>query len=171
MAKKKFYPDIGVGVDWIQTSDARMAGMADSGEDPIILMFTMNLPIWRDSYKAAQLQAEANLRKTSLQKTETENTLLAQAEQLLYDFEDSRRKVSLYGDILLPKAEELLVASETAYRAGTIDFLSLIDAQRTLLKYQLYYERALTNNAQRLAELEMLAGTQLQTVAQGATGK
>jgi len=171
LAKKKFYPDIGVGVDWIQTSDARMAGMADSGEDPIILMFTMNLPIWRDSYKAAQLQAEANLRKTSLQKTETENTLLAQAEQLLYDFEDSRRKVSLYGDILLPKAEELLVASETAYRAGTIDFLSLIDAQRTLLKYQLYYERALTNNAQRLAELEMLAGTQLQTVAQGATGK
>ena len=171
LARKKFYPDIGVGVDWIQTSDARVAGMADSGEDPIILMFTMNLPIWRDNYKAAQLQAEANLIKTSLQKTETENTLLAQAEQLLYDFEDSRRKVSLYGDILLPKAEELLGASETAYRAGTIDFLSLIDAQRTLLKYQLYYERALTDNAQKLAELEMLAGTQLQTVAQGAAGK
>lgn len=163
LAKKKFYPDIGVGLDWIHTDDSAMTGVRDSGKDPVILMFTMNLPIWRESYKAAELQAKANLRKTSLQKTETENTLLAQAEQLLYDFEDSKRKVSLYGDILLPKAEELLVASETAYRAGTIDFLSLIDAQRTLLKYQLYYERALTDNAQRLAELEMLAGTQLPT--------
>ena len=63
------------------------------------------------------------------------------------------------------KAEELLGASETAYMAETVDFLSLIDAQRTLLQYQLLYERSLTDNQQRLAELEMLAGAQLPTVS------
>jgi outer membrane protein TolC len=128
-------------------------------------MFSMNLPIWRESYKAAELQAKANVRKTSQQKTEVENTIIARAEQVLYDFDDSDRKIKLYGDILVPKAEELLGASETAYKGGTIDFLSLIDAQRTLLKFQLLYERAVTNNQQKLAELEMLAGTQLPTIS------
>jgi len=66
---------------------------------------------------------------------------------------------------LVPKAEELLGASETAYMAETIDFLSLIDAQRTLLEYQLLYERSVTDNQQRLAELEMLVGAQLPTVS------
>jgi outer membrane protein TolC len=152
LAKKKFYPDVGVGVDSIQT---------DGGEDAVILMFSLNLPIWRDSYKAAHRQAKANVSKTAQQKRQSENTLIARAEGVLYDFEDSFRKIQLYGDILVPKAEELLGASETAYTGGTIDFLSLVDAQRTLLEYQLRYERAVTDNKQKLANLEMLAGAQL----------
>ncbi|MBW8041724.1 MAG: TolC family protein [Planctomycetes bacterium] len=161
LAKKKFWPDIGVGLDWIQTGGARGAGVSDSGKDPVILMFSMNLPIWRDSYKAAHRQAKANVRKTAQQKRQTENTLIARAEAVLYDFDDSDRKIKLYGDILVPRAEDLLEASETAYKAGTVDFLSLIDAQRTLLEFQLRYERALTNNQQKLANLEMLVGTEL----------
>jgi cobalt-zinc-cadmium efflux system outer membrane protein len=152
LAKKKFYPDIGMGVDTIQT---------DGGEDAVILMFTMNLPVWRDSYKAAKLQAKANARRASHQKRESENAIIARAERALYDFEDSNRKIKLYGDILIPKAEELLGASETAYQAGTVDFLSLIDAQRMLLRYQLFHSRAVADNGQKLAELEMLAGTQM----------
>jgi outer membrane protein TolC len=154
LAKKKFYPDIGIGVDSIQT---------DGGDDAVILMFSMNLPIWRDSYKAAHRQAKANVRKTVQQKRQSENTLIARAARVLYGFEDSDRKIKLYGDILVPKAEELLEASETAYTGGTIDFLSLVDAQRTLLEYQLRYERAVTDNQQKLANLEMLAGAELPT--------
>lgn len=162
LAKKKFWPDIGMGVDWIQTDEAR-AG--DSGKDPVVLMFSMNLPIWRESYKAAERQAKANVRKVSHRKTEVENTLLAQAVQVLYDFEDSNRKARLYGDTLIPKAEELLQASEVAYQGGTVDFLSLIDAQRTLLKFELQHERALANNRQKLAKLEVLAGAQLPIIS------
>ena len=136
-------------------------GTPDSGKDPIILMFTMNVPIWRDSYKAAELQAKADVLKTTQQKTETENMIVAQAERALYDFEDSNRKINLYGDVLVPKAEELVGASETAYRAGTLDFLSLINAQQKLLEFQLQYERAVANNQQGLARLEMLVGSEL----------
>ncbi len=161
LAKKKFYPDIGVGVDWIQTDDALMAGTRDSGKDPVVLMFSMNVPIWRESYKAAEIQARAIARKTQHQKTETENTLIARVERVLYDYEDSERKRGLYGDILVPKAQELVGASEAAYQGGTIDFLSLIDAQRTLLRFELLRERAMTDNQQKLAELEMLVGAEL----------
>lgn len=162
LAKKKFYPDIGVGVDSIQT---------DGGDDAVILMFSFNLPIWRDNYKGAEEQARADVRQRAHEKRQAENTIVARAARALYDFEDSFRKVKLYRDVLIPKAEELLGSSETAYKAGTIDFLSLVDSQRMLLKYQLFYERAVADNGQKLAELEMLAGAELAAVEQDSVGE
>lgn len=160
LAKRRFYPDLGIGVDWIDTRDAAVGGIPDSGKDPVILMFSMNLPIWRKSYGAAELQARAAARRVSHQKQDMENSLIAKAERVLYDYEDSGRKINLYGATLVPKAEELVRASETAYSSGTIDFLSLIDAQQTLLRFRLQHERALADRNQRLAELEMLVGSQ-----------
>jgi outer membrane protein TolC len=161
LAKKKFWPDVGVGLGWIDTGSAMNPSTPDSGKDPVILMFTMNVPIWRQSYKAAELQAEADARRVSQQKTQTENTIISNAERAMYDVEDSSRKTKLYGNVLVPKAEELLGASETAYLAGTLDFLSLINAQQKLLEFQLRYERAVADNRQGLARLEMLVGSEL----------
>lgn len=161
LAKKRFYPDLGVGVDWIVTDDAMMSGVRDSGKDPVILMFSLNLPIWRKSYGAAELQARAQSRRALHHKQDFENELLSQAQGVLYDLEDSGRKLRLYEQVLVPKAQELVGASETAYAAGTVDFLSLLDAERTLLRFRLECERARANQHQRLAELEMLVGTEL----------
>ncbi len=169
LAGKSNYPDIGVGVDWIAT-DRSSTDVSDSGKDPVILMFTMNLPLWRESNRAAEMEAKARLRMTSQEKRERENSLAAYGERVLYDFEDSDRKARLYGDVLRPKLEELIEASETAYKAGSVDFLSLLDAQRMFLEYALLGERAMADRAQRLAELEMLAGTELAVEMSGASG-
>ena len=139
-----------------------MAGTSDSGKDPIIAMISVNLPIWGDSYRAGHRQAKARARKVSAQRLQKENDIVAQTAKVLYEFEDSERKVALYADTLILKAKEMLEASEVAYRAGTIDFLSLIDAQRTLLGFELLGERAVTDYLQRLAELEMLAGGEIE---------
>ncbi len=164
LAKKKSFPNFGIGVGYIDTTHARASGVNDSGKDPIIAMLSLTLPIWADNYKAAQRQARAQLYQKTHEKTQMENTLAAKAQQLLYEFEDTDRKIELYRDVIIPKAEEMLVASETAYQAGTIDFLSLIDAQRVLLKYELFYERRLAENAQKLAKIEMLAVIQLPVI-------
>jgi len=161
LAKKKFYPNIGVGVDWIQTDDAITPGVRDSGKDPVVLMFSMNIPLWSESYKAGERQAQANVLKTQEQKIDTENELIAKVFDVVYDIEDSERKLQLYGNILIAKAQELVQTSETAYKAGNLDFLSLIDAQRMLLNYNLDYQRAKTNYHQKVAELEAVVGTEL----------
>ncbi|MFH1370471.1 MAG: TolC family protein [Planctomycetota bacterium] len=158
LAKKNFYPDIGVGVEW--TEFDRSGG--NSGRDAVALMFQINLPLWRDSYAAGQRQAKALTASIEQEKIDTENTLLSKAAQSYYDYNDSIRRIRLYRDTLIPKGEELLQASETAYKAGTIDFLSLIDSQRLLLDYYLSLQRALADNRQKLAELEMLAGAELE---------
>jgi outer membrane protein TolC len=161
LAKKKFYPDIGVGVDWIQTGDARSPGVSGSGQDAVALMFSVNIPLWHDSYKAAERQARAKVRSYQQKKIDLQNKKIFQALQVVYDIEDSKRKMDLYGTTLVSKAQELVQSSESAYRAGTVDFLSLIDAQRMLLKYQLDHERAVVDNQKSIAELESLTGKQL----------
>ncbi len=154
LAKKKFYPEIGVGFGIDE-------GMGADGENRYMPKLSVNLPLWRGSYKAGELQAKAMLNKTVQEKIQLGNNLAAKTQQILYELDDSGRKIALYGDFVIPKTKEMLTASETSYRAGGIDFFSLIDAQRKLLKYQLEYERALADNAQKQAEIEMLAGTEL----------
>ena len=161
LAKKKFYPDLSIGLDWIQTDDAISPGVKDSGQDPIIAMFSINLPIWRESYKAAEIQARTQERVLSSKKEQSINDLITQFEKNLYEFEDSVRKKSLYENTLIPRAQEMLEASESAYKAGSVDFLSLIDSQRTLLEFKLSFEREFTRNMQRSAAIEMLAGQEL----------
>ena len=154
LAEKNFYPDIGVGVMW-EDMDNR------GGRDGVSLVFSMNLPLWRGSYSAGARQAQAQKASIEQQKIEAENVLLTKAAQSFYEYKDSVRKIRLYRNTLIPKGRELLQASEAAYREGTIDFLSLIDAQRMLLDYHLSLQRAIADNQQKLAELEMLAGTEL----------
>ncbi|MCJ7729123.1 MAG: TolC family protein [Sedimentisphaerales bacterium] len=158
LAKKNFYPDIGVGVEWTQFD--KSGGM--SGRDSVALMFQINLPLWGESYSAGERQAQAMAASIEQQKIDKENSLLAKAAETYYEYNDSIRKIRLYRDVLIPKGKELLQASETAYRGGTIDFLSLLDAQRILLDYYLSYQRSLADNRQKLAELEMLAGAELE---------
>jgi len=165
LAKKNSYPDIGIGLSYIDTAHALASGVDDSGKDPFIAMISLNLPIWTDSYKAARRQATAHVRQKVQEKVQMENTLYARGQELLYELYDGDRKIRLYGDVVIPKVKEMLTVSEAAYKAGKIDFLSLIDAQRMLLKYELYRERLTSENAQRLAELESLAGTDMYGIA------
>jgi len=162
LAKKDYYPDIKLGIDFIDTDDAIGAmSPSDSGKDPVIAMFSINLPIWREKLDAALREARYNYRTVVRGKTQKLNILNAQLKLALYLFRDGERKIDLYRDTLLPKAIESVKANEASFRAGGSTFLDLIDAQRVMLEFELAYERALSNRAQKLAELEMLVGREI----------
>ena len=154
LAKKEFYPQFGIGV-------AVDAGMGENMHSRTMPKIQLTLPIWRGKYKAAERQAKAQLQQATQQKVQIGNILSARAQQVLYELQNSDRKIRLYRDTIIPKVKEMVAASESAYQAGSLDFLSLIDSQRTLIRYQLEYERVVADNGQSMAELEMLTGTNL----------
>ena len=154
LAKKKFYPQFGLGI-------AVDAGMGEDMHSRTMPKIQLTLPIWRSKYKAAERQADAQLQQATQQKVQLGNTLASRAQEVLYELQNSDRKIRLYRDTIIPKVKEMVAASESAYQAGSLDFLSLIDSQRTLIRYQLEYERVVADNGQRLAELEMLTGIRL----------
>jgi cobalt-zinc-cadmium efflux system outer membrane protein len=158
LARKDYFPDFSIGVDYILTGEARMPGAADSGKDPVAAMLSIQLPLWAKKNKAAVREANARYRAVLNQRQEEENNLMARLEMVLFQFRDAERKMALYQKSLLPRAEQALEVIRSAFESGKADFPDFIDSHRTLLEFELAYEEARTHRAQRLAELQMLTG-------------
>lgn len=158
LAQKAYYPDFTLGMEVIDTGSAATPGVEDSGKDPIIASVSINLPIWFQKYSAGEREARDLYTAAEGERQDRENLLIADLKAALYYFRDAERKMDLYRNALIPKAQQSLNVATQGFEAGTTSFLDLIDAERSLLEFQLSYERAFANRAQRLAELEMLAG-------------
>ena len=163
LAGKNYYPDFTFGLDYIETDPALMA-VDDNGKDPVAARIMINLPIWYGKYRAQQEQARRQLSGAKNRLADSENILASKIALVLYRLHDANRKIDLYRDTLVPLGEQSLKATETAYTTGEVSFSDLIDAQRILLEFELSYERALASHAQKLAQLNMLAGREIPTV-------
>jgi outer membrane protein TolC len=69
-----------------------------------------------------------------------------------------RDLLELFAQEILPKAEQTLQVSVRSYEAGTVDFLTLIDNWRQLLRFQVAYHRLEAQLRQTLASLERTIG-------------
>ena len=158
LANKAYFPNFTFGVNFIQTGEALNPSLPESGKDPWLVSGSINVPIWIGRKNAGRNEAKARFKSAKYKRQDAENRLLAYFEKVLFDYDDAIRKVNLYRDGLIPKAEQSLNASFTAYRAGKADFLNVIDSERMLLEFQLSLEKAFVNKAKKLAEIELLAG-------------
>ena len=158
LAKKEFYPDVTLGVDYVDTGPARMAGVADSGKDPVMAGFSINIPLWWGKYRAGVREAESRYAATQLERQDRANVLTTDLELALFKYQDAERKIALYRDALIPKADENVKVIQRSFESGKSDFLSLIDAERMLLEFQLTYERAVADREQGLSTVEKLVG-------------
>ena len=150
LAGKQFYPDLTVSLDYIH--------IGDRGANPLMAMASLNLPLWRSSYEAGERAAKLSHQAALQGVADEENRLVAELELALYKQRDAQSRSALYRDRLLPKAEQALNVTQRAFGADRSDFLAVIDAQRTLLEFQLAYERARTDQALHWAEIEKLVG-------------
>ena len=75
-----------------------------------------------------------------------------------FGMETANRSIRLYRQTLLLQAQQALNAANTAYQAAQIDFLSFLDAQRTLLNLRIEEQQALRDYRQHLAQLEQAVG-------------
>ncbi|MFH1761154.1 MAG: TolC family protein [bacterium] len=162
LAKKNYFPNFMIGVTYVQTDETAMPDVMESGKDPLMVMGTINLPIHFIKNRASVKQAGALEKQAGNMKTGLENKLRADLANVIFLCNDAHRKINLYEHTLIPKGEQALKAVETAFKSGNADFIDLIDAQRTLLDFELEYERALAMRAQRTAQLEMIIGKDIE---------
>jgi len=160
-ARQAYFPDFMVGVTHVNVGHARASGVSHSGDDAWVLNVGLDLPVWIGRYAAQVSEAEARLRAAELEREAADTGLAAEVTRALFDYRDAERKLSLYRDTLVPKAEESLRATAAAYETGAGDFLDLLDAERVLLDFHLARERALADRLTSLAELELLTGSEL----------
>jgi outer membrane protein TolC len=159
LAEIQRYPDLTFGLQYIDTGASGPA--PDRGKDPVLATVSVNVPLWVEKYAAAEQEARERRAATANRRMDRENNLRAEARMALYQVRNAARRVRLFRDALVPKARQALEAQETAFSAGTTTFQQLLDAERVLLEFELEQHRAAADRAQRLAQLQMMAGRPL----------
>ncbi|UCH61799.1 MAG: TolC family protein [Fidelibacterota bacterium] len=158
-ARLNYFPDLMLGGNVVLTGKSLVPDPpAESGRDALLFTVGITIPLYRKKYRALEQSAKAGLNSARLAAENIENQLKSQLELVSFDLHDAARKVRLYEEALIPRAEQSLLTSEKAYIAEEVDFLTLIESQRVLLNYQLSHQKALADLASHRARLHALLG-------------
>lgn len=146
LAYKSRVPDFNVGVE------------VDAKASPVFVtpQLGVTLPIWRDKIAAEIAGAQAGQRAAKARLSAEQITLAVEFAEKTFMFRENSRNLALLQERLLPKARQSVEVARAAYLSGQLDFLNLIDAQRTLLSFQLSEVEARTQRELALAELSLL---------------
>lgn len=146
------YPDFAVGVTY-----NRPAG-GDSNWD---VMLELNIPLQQSARRAQERAAVAGEQAAEARVAAAEARQLGRLGEAWAGFESSREKAGLLRDTLLPQAYATLESARAGYETGRVNFNTVIEAQRQILRTRLALLDAEADTALRLAELELLAGGSL----------
>ena len=72
----------------------------------------------------------------------------------------SERQLDLYKTGIIPQTSLQINSAMSAYRVNKADFMTLLDSQMTLYKYELEYHQALTEYEKNVANLGAVIGKQ-----------
>ena len=116
----------------------------------------MSLPIWRDKIAAEIAAAQADKHAARARLSAEQVEIAAELVSMLYMYREASRNDELLREKLLPKSRQSLDAARAGYVNGRASFLDVIDAQRTLLEFELERIEAGTQRELSLASLSLV---------------
>lgn len=130
------------------------------------LSFT--LPLF-DQNQAQIAKAELALHEADALLESLKRTVMQETREAVDRMTTAWSVARLYEQDVLPLARTTLELSESAYQAGQMPILNVIDAQRSLLETRQAYVAALQNAAAALVDLERATARPAAAVLQAAT--
>lgn len=146
------YPGFTVGVAPTQS------GTAVKSWD---LMVEFNIPLQQSSRRSQERESEAMLSASNSRKEALLNQVQSDLSERLSALEASRHTETLIATRLLPQAELVYQSALAGYETGKVQFDTLIDAQKQILKARQQILQAQTDMQLQLAEVEKLLGEEL----------
>jgi outer membrane protein TolC len=129
------------------------------GMDMWEVMFSVEVPLWLPFKENKRLQETgAALASAEAHALNAANDALAMLRSAHNRYQTARRTLELYETGVLPQAEMSLVSARAAYENDASDFLSLLDAHRTLLRFRVEHAGAKAEYERAIAELELVVG-------------
>jgi outer membrane protein TolC len=155
MAKLEGKPMLGAGVNYMTFTSRLESGMPMGGQDMVMPMMTLSLPIYRKKIASKIKQADYLKNGAMMQQEEMANQLTLQWASAFRDLEESERLLSLY-DAQVALVEQQLQVMETTYSSGNLSLSEVIQTQQLLLDYRRKKLNALYLQHQSLAQLDAL---------------
>ncbi|MCO6429662.1 MAG: TolC family protein [Deltaproteobacteria bacterium] len=141
LARRSAVPDFGFGIE----TDVKPS-------TPIVTpQFSVTLPIWRDKI-AAEIQS-ALAAKSAAQARYTQEQLMLAVEfaSMAFMYRESEREYRLMTEQLIPKAKSSLDVARSGYVGGQSSFIDFLEAERSLLQFELA-----TVDARKAREIALL---------------
>jgi len=136
MQKQMGLPMVGVGLNYTVINKSEMSTSAMNGQDMIMPMLTVSLPIYRKKYKA--MQTETNFLKAASEQNyqATSNMLQTQYYEALQQYNDAARRMKLYDSQsqLAKKSLDISIKTFSSSASGLSDILRI---RQQLLDYEL----------------------------------
>lgn len=155
MAKLEGKPMFGAGVNYMPFQPRPEGNMLMGGNDMVMPMVTMTLPIYRKKINAKVKETNLLKEATALRKEKEGNMLAMEWAIAFQDLEDANRKIQLYQE-QTELANQTLNLVLTAFSANGKDFEEVLETQQILLDYQLKTIAAIVQQHKSLALLESL---------------
>ncbi len=160
LAKKDYYPDLTIGTNYIEIDDGPLT-VSDNGKDALNVMFSINIPIWRNKLSAQVKSASENIRSQKSRYQAVLNQTFFEVKNYYFKIKTARETFDLYQNALVPQAEQSLRSAEASYITGAVNFLDLLDAERILLKVQFGHWKAFADYLKYIADMERAVGIDL----------
>ncbi|WP_051315244.1 TolC family protein [Algoriphagus terrigena] len=158
MARLDGRPMLGAGVNYMPFTARAENGMMMGGEDMVMPMVTMTLPIYRKKVNARIKEAELMKESAALERQKTENLLAMDWANAYRQWEDAERKLQLYAEQTELTQQNLELMS-TAYTANQASLSDVLAVHHQFHDYQLKQLYAVYSQYLSLAQLEMLTSS------------
>jgi len=125
------------------------------------LMLEFNIPLQQGARRGQEREAESMRAAAQSRKDSALSRLQGELFEYTAALETARRVEAINTSSLLPQAEATLQAAYVGYQNGKVDFATLLDAQRQILKAKLDVLNAQVQAQTSLAQIEKLLGEEL----------
>jgi outer membrane protein TolC len=95
-AKKMGYPMLGIGLDYMLIQERHGNPSMMNGNDMIMPMVSISIPVYRKKYNAMQNEARFMQESIAHQIIDMRNNLMVQYRQLVQGLDDAERRIELY---------------------------------------------------------------------------
>ncbi|MDH3197682.1 MAG: TolC family protein [Candidatus Krumholzibacteria bacterium] len=157
-ARRSYYPDLTLGVQYVNVSPGGMPGTPDAGKDIVQVVAGINLPLWFGKLGARVRQADAQVAREQSERRATELRVRSEIEDAVEKVRTARERLTLYEGVMLPQAEQTFAASEVAYQTGTVGFLDYLDSERMLLSVRKRYYQVVADLGVQIAYMDRALG-------------
>jgi len=157
LARLNRWPDLTLSFSYNLVDSDGLSPTAN-GDDQWWVGAGINLPIWTDRLDAAESEAARGIFQSIAALSDVQNRVAFGVQDALVRAESQQRQVVLFRDVIIPQARQTVDASLSGYRAGKLDFLTLVDNWRRLFEFEVIYHQNLAALEQSLADLHQAVG-------------
>ena len=139
------------------TLKAALQRFNESEDNAFVLGLSIPLPLF-DRNQGSRQEAVHNLAKSKQRQRTAWLALQNEFHRTYQSLADSHAQLNSLHDEVLPAATEVFHAANRAYREGKVDYLNVLDAQRTLVAVKNDYIESLTTYHTAKTDIERLTG-------------